>query len=360
MVEDKKGKLNEILALAIANKASDIHLVAGSQPLLRVNGNLLALTSFPVLSAQDTGRIGEAMLGPRRQEEFTKQREFDFSYVFNDQARFRVNVYFQKGTVGISLRLIPARVPTIDKLNLPSFLKTLAAKRQGFVLVTGPTGHGKSTTLAAIIEEINASRASHIITIEDPIEYYFQPKRSFFSQREMGSDTLSWSQALRAGLREDPDVVLVGEMRDLETISAALTVAETGHLVFATLHTNSAAETIDRIVDVFPTGAKDQVRIQLANSLLAVVSQRLVPTIKPGRVPAIEFLLNNFAVRTAIREGKTYMIDNIIRTSAEAGMFLLEASLADWVNKGVIDMEVAKQFTLREKELLRGLRRKNA
>ncbi len=359
-MEDKKGKLNQILTLAITNKVSDVHLVVGSQPLVRINGQLTLLTGFSPLSAQDTRQMGEAVLGGRRWEEFNKQREFDLSYVFGDRARFRVNTYFQKGTVAISLRLISAQVPTIDRLNLPVSLKSLAGKKQGFVLVTGPTGHGKSTTLAAIIEEINATRTEHIVTVEDPIEYYFQPQKSFFSQREIGSDTLSWPQALRASLREDPDVVLVGEMRDLETISAALTVAETGHLVFATLHTNSAAETIDRIVDVFPTGAKNQVRIQLANSLLAIISQRLIPTVKPGRVPAIEFLLNNFAVKTAIREGKTHMIDNIIRTSAEAGMFLLEASLADWVNKGVVDLEVAKQFTLREKELLRGLRRKNA
>ncbi len=348
-------KLAAILSLAVKDKASDVHLLAGARPLLRVNGQLFSLPEGTPMAKEEIMAMAKVMLGEKRYQELLDKREMDSSYVFQDQARFRVNFYFQRDSLAIAMRLIPPNIPRLDDLNLPPILRKLTQERQGFVLVTGPTGHGKSTTLAAMLGEINETRAEHIVTIEDPIEYFFKDIKSVFSQREIGSDTLSWTNALRSALREDPNVVLIGEMRDLETIKAALTVAETGHLVFSTLHTNSAAETIDRIVDVFPTGAKAQVRMQLANSLLAVISQRLIPTIKPGRVPAIELLLNNHAVQTAIREDKTHMIDNIIQTSAEVGMRLLETSLASWVNKGVVSLEVAKEYAIRPKELMRSL-----
>lgn len=256
-----------------------------------------------------------------------------------------------------SLRFLSSHILSLKDLNLPETLKSVTSWRQGFVLVTGPTGHGKSTTVAALLEEINQNRNGHIITIEDPIEYRLHAQRCLVSQRELGEDTLSWAGALRSCLREDPDVVFVGEMRDLETISAALTIAETGHLVFSTLHTNSAAETIDRIIDVFPAEGKAQVRLQLANVLGAVISQRLVPTIKPGRVPAVELLFSSMAVKTAIREGKTHMVDNIIQTSSELGMMLLESSLAALVKKGIVDKETAERFAIRKGELVRNLRR---
>ena len=352
-------KLFSILTLAVQGKASDIHLLAGNLPLLRINGKLFPLTNSLPLTKEELPLMAKLILGEERYAKFLKQRELDCSYVFQDQARFRVNLYFQRDTVGIAMRLIPPQVPRFDTLNLPAVVKKLTQERQGFVLVTGPTGHGKSTTLAAMLEEINQTRAEHIVSVEDPIEYFFKNKRSIFSQREIGSDTLTWRKALRSVLREDPNVVLIGEMRDLETIQAALTVAETGHLVFSTLHTNSAAETIDRIVDVFPSGSKAQVRMQLSDSLLAIISQRLVPTIKPGRVPAIELLLNSHAIKTAIREDKTHLIDNIIQTSGEAGMRLLEVSLAEWVNKGIVDLKVAQEYTLRPKELMRNLQHLN-
>jgi twitching motility protein PilT len=351
-----REKLEQIFRLAVNNKASDIHLITGYRPQIRINSEIFPLTNFAVLEPKDTEELATILLDEERQKKFLKEKELDFSYVFSDQVRFRINAYFQKDSLAFAFRLIPFKIPSIEELNLPIFLKSLTDRKQGFILVTGPSGHGKSTTIAAMIEEINNKRPAHIITIEDPIEYFFQPKKAIFSQREVSRDTISWQRALGACLREDPDVVFVGEMRDLESISAALTIAETGHLVFSTLHTNSAPETIDRIVDVFPEGAKNQARLQLASSLGAIISQRLVPTIKPGRVPAVELLINNYAVKTAIREAKTHMIDNIIQTSAESGMFLLEVSLAEWVKKGVVDSKTAEQFALREKELLRNLR----
>ncbi len=349
-----------VLARAVKEKASDVHFLQGQPPLIRVDGRLFPLVDLPSLEEKQLTEIATIILGRERQLVFAKNREMDCSYVFRQEARFRVNLYYQRGTVAVAMRLIPQKVPSLGDLNLPPILAKLTREKQGFVLVTGPTGHGKSTTLAAMLNEINNQRAEHIVTIEDPIEYFFQDQKSIFSQRELGADTHSWTAALRSALREDPNVVLIGEMRDLATIKATLTVAETGHLVFSTLHTNSAAETIDRIIDVFPPGTKNQVRMQLANSLLAVISQRLVPTMKPGRVPAVELLLNNHAVQTAIREDKTHMIDNIIQTSAEVGMRLLEVSLAEWVRKGVVSLETAKQFALRPRELERLLRRYQA
>ncbi len=354
-----KNKLEKLLSLTIDNKASDLHLAAGYFPMIRVNGTLYPLGGEDVLTKETVEELVIVLVGDKK-EKLLKEKEIDFSYSFADRGEFRVNAYYQQQSLAACLRFLRSKIPTLDELNLPLSLKSLAQWRQGFVLVAGPTGHGKSTTLAALLEEVNQTRGGHIITIEDPVEYRMVPKKCLISQREVGQDTLSWSNALRSALREDPNVVFVGEMRDLETISAALTIAETGHLVFSTLHTNSAPETIDRIVDAFPAGSKEQIRLQLANVLGAVISQRLVPTIKPGRVPAVELLFSSMAVKTAIRDGKTHMIDNIIQTSGELGMNLLETSLANWVKKGVISREVAEAFSLRKGELVRNLRQKNA
>jgi len=352
-------RLERLLSLTIDNKASDLHLAAGYYPMIRVNGTLYPVGGEEVLTKEAAEQLVFALVGDNK-DKLVKNKEVDFSYSYADKGDFRVNAYYQQQTLAACLRFLRSKIPTIDELNLPQVLKSLVQWRQGFVLVAGPTGHGKSTTIAAILEEINQTRGGHIITIEDPVEYRLMAKKSLISQREVGQDTLSWNNALRSTLREDPNVVFVGEMRDLETISAALTVAETGHLVFSTLHTNSAAETIDRIIDVFPADSKEQIRLQLANVLGAVISQRLVPTMKPGRVPATELLFSSMAVKTAIRDGKTHMIDNIIQTSGELGMNLLEVSLADWVKKGMVSREVAEAFSLRGDELVRNLRQKNA
>ena len=283
-------------------------------------------------------------------------KELDFSLAFSEKARFRGNIYTQKGTLAASFRRIPLEIPTIDSLGLPKVLHSFTGLRQGLILVTGPTGHGKSTTLAAILNEININRMAHIITIEDPIEFVFRSQKSIVSQREMNSDTHSWNVALRSALREDPDVVLVGEMRDHETISAALTVAETGHLVFATLHTNSASQTVDRIVDVFPEEQQGQVRLQLSNVLEAVFSQRLIAAIPKGRIAAYELMLGTNAIKTSIRDGKSHMIDSIMETSTEAGMITLEKSLSELVKSGKITLNSAQDWSLRPELLSRLIR----
>lgn len=356
MEKEGEKKLTRLLQLTINNRASDLHLVAGYPPILRINGELFPIAAEPPLTNETVSELIFSLLG-KRKERFLKEKELDFSYSFGEKGEFRVNTYFQQGSMAASLRYLASQILSLEELKLPPILREITHWRQGFVLVTGPTGHGKSTTVATLIEEINKNRRAHIITIEDPIEYRFVPKKSLISQREIEQDTLSWNKALRSCLREDPDVVFIGEMRDLETISAALTIAETGHLVFSTLHTNSAAETVDRIIDVFPAQTKDQVRLQLANVLGAVISQRLIPTIKPGRVPAVEILFSTMAVKTAIRERKTHMIDNIIQTSSELGMCLLEGSLAGWVKKGIVERKVAEAFAIRKGELVRNLRR---
>lgn len=356
-MESKKTEhLNHLLNLTINNKASDLHLLAGYQPTLRVNGELYPIAGEAILG-EDGVRDLIMLLLKERKDRFLREKELDFSYSFKG-GEFRVNVYHQQGLPAASLRFIRAKIESLSELNLPETLKIVTEWQQGFVLVTGPTGHGKSTTVAALLEEINRSRRAHIITVEDPIEYRIKPVKAIISQREIEIDTLNWSRALRSCLREDPDVVFIGEMRDLETIQAALTIAETGHLVFSTLHTNSAAETIDRIIDVFPSGAREQVRAQFANALGMVISQRLIPSDNSGRIPAIEILTSTAAVKTAIREGKTHMIDNIIQTSGELGMCLLENSLASLVRQGKISPERAKAFAIRRTELIRMLRQK--
>lgn len=349
---DAKSLLQSI----VDSNASDLHLVTGIAPTLRIEGELAPLSNLGVLTPDQISELLKQVLTSEQLERLNVNKEIDFSLSFSDKARFRVNAYTQKGSLAAAFRKIPLEIPTVDALELPKIIHSFTNLRQGFVLVTGPTGHGKSTTLAAILNEINQNRAAHIVTIEDPVEFIFRPVKSIISQREMRNDTHSWQIALRSVLREDPDVVLVGEMRDYETIAAALTVAETGHLVFATLHTNSAAQTIDRIVDVFPEEQQGQVRLQLSNVIEAVFSQRLVPGIAKKRVVAHETMLATTAIKTAIREGKTHQIDSILETSSEAGMNTLERSLADLVKNGRITMEVAQSWSLRPEELTRLVR----
>lgn len=349
-------EIKQLLQLAVDKNASDLHIIAGIPPHLRVEGVLFPVADEVALTPEVISKFVKEVLTTEQLERLSVNKEIDFSLAFNANARFRVNAYTQKDTYAIAFRKIPLLIPKIDELGLPKILHSFTNLRQGFILVTGPTGHGKSTTLASMLNEINANRADHIVTIEDPIEFVFKAQKSIISQREMGNDTHSWQIALRSALREDPDVVLVGEMRDYETIASALTVAETGHLVFATLHTNSAAQTIDRIVDVFPEEQQEQVKLQLSNVIEAVFSMRLVPSLTRKRVVAYEVLLGTSAIKTAIREGKTHQIDNIIQTSTEVGMSTIEASLANNVKEGIIDLETAQSFSLRPEELLRLVR----
>lgn len=344
--------IQEYLETIVKREASDLHLVVGSPPVMRVDGTLMPLASA-LLDPEDTQSLVHELLSVEQKEMLAVNKELDFSFALGDVARFRVNAYFQKGYLSAALRLIPTYIKTIEELSLPSICHNFAKMRQGFVLITGPTGHGKSTTIASIINEINQTRPVHILTIEDPIEYVYPKGKALISQREMHLDTHSWEVSLRSALREDPDVVLVGEMRDFETISSAITVAETGHLVFATLHTNNAAQSIDRIIDVFPERQQAQIRLQLSATVAGIVSLRLVPAIGGGRVPVSEILLSSSAVQTAIRDAKTHQIDNIIQTSGTVGMRLLEVSLAENVNLGKISLETAQAYSLRPKELER-------
>ncbi len=342
-----------LLQQTIDLKASDLHLVVGVPPTLRIDGDLKTLPDSGILTSEVMEEGIKQVLSVEQFERLSVNKELDFSLSFSEKARFRVNAYTQKGTFAVAFRKIPLEIPSLDSLGLPKIAHSFTNLRQGLVLVTGPTGHGKSTTLAGILDEINRNRTTHIVTIEDPIEFVFKPVKSIISQREMRSDTHSWQVALRSVLREDPDVVLVGEMRDFETIAAAMTIAETGHLVFATLHTNSAAQTIDRIVDVFPEDQQNQVRLQLSAILEAVFSQRLISAVGGGRVVVHEVMTGTTAIKTAIREGKTHQIDSIIQTSQEAGMTTLEHSLASLVKLGKITMETALDWSVHTEELNR-------
>jgi len=349
--------MEEILKFAVANKASDVHLISDVSPKIRVNGELLNIAGFEKVDKKETTEMVLSLLDEKQLESFKTEKELDFSFDAVDGTRIRANVYFQKGEAAAALRLISSKIPTFEELGIPDILKTFAKYKQGFVLVTGPTGHGKSTTVAAILEEINATRGGHIVTIEDPVEYLIKPEKAIISQREMGGDTNSFSLSLRSCLRQDPNVVFLGEMRDLESTASALTIAETGHLVFSVLHTNSAAQTIDRIIDVFPPGAKDQIRVQLSTVITAIVSQRLVPAIDGGRIPVFEILIATPAVRNVIREGKSFMIDNIIQTSSDIGMISFDAYMARLVLDGKVSEEVAMSYSTNPVELQSKLRR---
>lgn len=346
MYKASELELNKLLSIVLERDASDLHLIVGEPPIIRVDTVLLRLDNYQVLSQETIADLLQVLLNPEQQKTFAAEMHIDFSYAFKDNIRFRVNAYRQKGVYGVAMRVIPNRIKTMEELNLPPMLRRFTERRQGLVLMVGPTGHGKSTALASMINEINNTRAEHILTIEDPIEFVFTPNQSVISQRELYLDTPSFPAALKAALREDINVVLVGEMRDLESIGAALTIAETGHLVFATLHTNDAAQSIDRIIDVFPAEQQSQIRGQLASVLTGVVSLRLLPKMGGGRVPAYEILVTNHAIRNVIRDNKIYEIPNIIHTSLEEGMVPLDKTLALLVKQGQVDFEVAQNFVL--------------
>ena len=338
-------EMKKLLDVAVERTASDLHLTVGMPPMIRIDGVLMAVPQTQPLTGETTLQLVQSFMTQDQVDRLKLNKELDFSFGYQNM-RFRANVYFQKGYIAASLRLIPKLVKSLEELGLAPILQKFIVPAQGFVVITGPTGHGKSTTLAAMINEINRTRSEHIVTIEDPIEYVFEHQKSIISQREVGSDTNTFGNALKSALREDPNVVLIGEMRDLETIEAALTLAETGHLVFTTLHTNSAAQTADRIVDVFPTHQQQQVRSQLANVLLGVVSQRLIPKVSGGRIAACEIMLANSAVRSTIREGKTHQLSNIIQTSASEGMISMDKVLSELVSKGDITIDNALTWAL--------------
>lgn len=337
----------EILLEEIVRKnASDLHLQVGLPPMMRLDGALVPFSNYPPLNPQAIEKLVVAILDEDQKKILLKDKEFDFSFAFGDLGRFRVNAFHERGNMAASLRLIPNNIKTINELGMPPVISSFADFPRGLVLVTGPTGSGKSTTLAALIDKINTEKAKHIITIEDPIEFTHKSKRSAIVQREVHYDTYSFSAALRSSLRQDPDVVLIGEMRDLETISAAITIAETGHLVFGTLHTNSAAQSIDRMIDVFPPHQQAQVRSQLANIIQGVCSQRLVPAIGGGRVVAAEVLVANPAVRNIIREGKTHQLDAVIQTGADQGMQTMDRTLVKLVQSGVVTYDDAREYAV--------------
>lgn len=348
---DSNNRLKGLLELTFKSQASDLHLSPSRPPILRIDGALLPLIKEGKLSSQDTESLAKSLMQDSQYARFLEEKEIDFSYNFEDRARFRVNVFFQRGNIACALRLISAKVKSLNELNLPPVLHEFTKFHQGFVLITGPSGQGKSTTLAALVDEINHQRADHIITIEDPIEYLFEDDRAIIDQREVYQDTLSFAKALKSTFRQDPNVIMVGEMRDSETISIAITAAETGHLVFATLHTNSASQTVHRIVDSFPPEQQNQIRAQLSASLLGVVSQRLVPRIKGGLIPACEVMISNPAVANLIREGKIHELPLVIETSAEAGMISLNRSLAFLVKAKEISLENALNYSSNSLEL---------
>lgn len=348
--------IQKLLETVIKKDASDLHLVVGALPTLRIDGRLKAIEGTEVLTPKKVESLIFSLTTEEQKEILLNNKEVDFSFALGEIARFRVNAYHQKGYMAAALRFIPSKIRTMEELGLPRICQNFTKLPQGFILVTGPTGHGKSTSLAAMIEEINKDRAAHIVTIEDPIEYVFPHRKGLISQRELHLDTHSWEIALRSVLREDPDVVLIGEMRDYETISAALTVAETGHLVFATLHTNNAAQSVDRIIDVFPEHQQAQISAQLAAVLEGIISQRLIPAIGGGRVLATELMFATPAVRSLIRDRKAHQIDNIIATSYDIGMQSLERSLVHHINAGKISLEDAKAYTLKPDDIIRMLK----
>lgn len=340
-----EAKLKEILTIVGQQGASDIHFVIGRYPTLRINGKLHPLTKEKILTPADTKAISDIILTEDKKLELTENGQTDLSYNFEDKARFRVNVFYQKGYVSIAMRFVMNKIRKLEDLNVPASLYNFTNATQGLVLMTGPVGHGKSTTLAALVDYINHNQEKHIVTIEDPIEFVYEQDKCIINQREVGRDSKSFAGALRAVLREDVNVVLLGELRDLDTISTAMTAAETGHLIFGTLHTNDAPQTIDRIIDVFPSHQQNQIRLQLANVLLGVVSQRLLPQLSGGRVPAVEIMFKNHAVENLIRENKVHQLDSVIETSMKEGMISLDRSLADLVRRGVVGIDEAIAYS---------------
>jgi twitching motility protein PilT len=351
MEEQYKQLLNELIEVIIKQSGSDLHLSEGRHPTVRVAGGLIPLMRNPILSKDDTKGLLSCLVSTKQLDLFNKQYELDFSYEHNDGNRFRGNAFVQQGRVGVVLRLIPKVIKTLQELNIPPILETFAKKQQGFFLIVGPVGQGKTTTLASMIELINQERSEHIITVENPIEYVFEQKKSIIDQREVRIDTKDFYTALIGTFRQDVDVILVGEMRGKDTIAVAVTAAETGHLVFSTLHTNNAAQTIDRIIDSFPAEQQNQIRIQLAGSLNGIFSQRLIPRISGGLIPAYELLINNNAVQNLIRDQRTHEIDTVIETSMDQGMISMDRSLADLVRRGEITIENAYLHSLNPKIL---------
>lgn len=337
-------RMKNLLSLVAQQGASDLHLVVGRYPTFRIDGKLVPMSQEGMLTPADTTGLSDALLDQKSKQELLDEDQVDFSYNFEDKARFRTNIFFQKGYVSVTMRFVNNRIRRLEELDMPTGLYNFTKHTQGLVLVTGPVGHGKSTTLAALIDAINRTQDKHIITIEDPIEYVYTQDRCIINQREVGKDAKSFSDALRAVFREDANIVLLGELRDLDTISTAMTAAETGHLIFATLHTNDSAQSIDRIIDTFPAHQQNQIRSQLASVLVGVISQRLIPKIGGGRVPAVEVMLKNHAIENLIRENKSYQIDSVIETSLSAGMVSLDRALADLVQRGIVDVNDAFHY----------------
>lgn len=356
MAAAQQPRIEILLEEVIKKKASDLHIQVGLPPMLRVDGQLLAISGIEKLTEEAVEALIFAILDEDQKQILLKDKEFDFSFAFGDLGRFRVNAFHERGNLAAALRLIPNEILTIEQLGLPPVVNKFAEYPRGLVLVTGPTGSGKSTTLAALLHKINMERAAHVVTIEDPIEFTHTSQKSVIVQREVHYDTYSFSAALRSSLRQDPDVVLIGEMRDLETIAAAITIAETGHLVFATLHTNSAAQSIDRMIDVFPPHQQPQVRSQLANILMAICAQRLVPAIGGGRIAAAEIMVATPAVRNIIREGKSHQLDAVIQTGAEFGMQSMDKTLVSLIHSGAITYEEARMVAVDLDELDRLMR----
>jgi twitching motility protein PilT len=345
--------IDSVINTALDRDASDIHISTDRHPIIRVADKLSLLKDESVMSSNDVRKVLEEILSDDEMNRFTRERSLDFSFTFSDKIRFRCNAYYQRGVPALAMRLIPPEVRTLDELNLPDVLKRFTKQKQGFFLVVGPVGQGKTTTLASMIDRVNRTRAEHIVTIEDPIEYMYEEDKSFIDQREVRIDTPDFNSALNSVFRQDLDVVMIGEMRGQETMSAAVTAGETGHMVFSTLHTNDAAQTIDRIIDTFPAVQQDQIRAQLASSLSGILSQRLVPRIDGGRIPAYELLINNTAIANLIREGRTHEIDTVIETSADSGMVSMNQSLANLVRAEEITVEEARRWTLKPRQLER-------
>jgi len=349
-----KAKLDQILDQAIEKDATDVHLSINQAPLFRIDGKLTdgaESKKEKILTGEDTEGLAFTLLSEEQKEQLFQIRDIDLSFAHKDKTRFRVNIFYQLGKIGVAMRLIPKKIRSIEELNLPPICAQFAQSMQGFFLVVGPSGHGKSTAMAALIEEINQTRADHIITIEDPIEYLFEENRCVIDQREVGQDVQSFARGLRESFRQDPDVIMIGEMRDPETIANAVTAAETGHLVLTTLHTNTAAQTVDRIIDSFPPHQQGQIRTQLASTILGILSRRLIPCLNGGVINAVELMIANSAVRNLIREGKTHQIDMIIETSSEEGMISLNHSLVDLVKRRMISIEEAENYSTSLSEL---------